>query len=616
MFLKPWIASSLNRKFAAGTAAGLLMSSLVFLVLYMGLYRAELGGERELAAQQVNQVLRSTIENAMLKRDIEGLRFIVEQLGLHESIERVLISDPRGEIRFSSDASLLGQQIRDFSAVMQSGSEFYLDKSGNEVLRSVNPIKNKPACYECHGSVVQNQTNGVLFVDYDTAQLSTKAHRTTFVLMGSGAIIVVINLLGGWWFMQRFVLEPIYKLGKASTELAKGELSARVNLKGKDELAQLGSNFDQMAGKLESAVSDLEHQKEFLQSLIDAIPDGLRVIDQHFQILLTNRTYRALMGTQDSTAIGQACYRSSHHFDEPCAPTLHTCPIVELRKNSDAIKVLQRHRRGDGSTMDVEIYAAVMSAWVANQKQRLIVESIRDLEPQVKYSHEQRLSELGRLATGVAHEIYNPLASVRLALHSSIKQLNEKPSSLDTVHEYLELVDHQVDKCIEVTNRLLKLAAPPSPSDELVDLNGVVHETLSLLRWEAEGKNIAISIEDDANLRILGNDSETRIVVLNLAQNAFHSMTDGGKLTVVLREIKTGVELTFKDTGVGIEKEDQLHIFDPFFSRRADGTKGTGLGLSITRNIVQKFGGVISVNSEVGVGSVFTLVFPEPLLDD
>ena len=103
-----WLRSRLNRKFALGTAGGLLASSLIFLVLFLALYRGELADERAAAAEQVNQLLQTSLENAMLKRDLEGLRVIVDRLGQQPGIEAVFITNPAGEIRFASDPALLG----------------------------------------------------------------------------------------------------------------------------------------------------------------------------------------------------------------------------------------------------------------------------------------------------------------------------------------------------------------------------------------------------------------------------------------------------------------------------------------------------------------------------
>lgn len=602
-----WLHQSLNRKFVIGTAAGLLISSLVFLALFMGLYRAELEGERARAAAQVNQLLQSSLENAMLKRDLDGLQDIVRRLGAQEEIARVFITNPAGEVRFTSDPGV----VQPPTVPSTSDTVFLVEADGTEVLRSTNPVHNKPACFECHGSVEQNPVNGILYVDYNASPVRDQARRTTLLLMGSGALIVLLNISGGWWFIRRFVIRPTQQLAALSDRLSQGDLSARSRMNGADELQKLGATFDHMAERLEEKVETLEEQQEFLQCLVDAIPDGVRIIDPDYRIILANRAYREQLQLEERSGVGETCYGSTYGLAQPCAPTLVTCPLHELTRNGrDSVRVLHRHRRADGTQIDVEIYAAAMRVKRKGKEQVLIVESIRDLAKQIKYSQEQKLSELGRLAAGVAHEIHNPLASVRLALNATELRTREDGTCPPEVTQYLDLVDREIDKCIDVTERLLKLSAPPSVNPELVSLDRVVVETLSLVRWEADQNGVEILEDLQPETRVVASDSEMRMLVLNLVQNAFHAMPAGGKLSVRLRGDENGVTLEIRDNGAGISAEDLKHIFEPFFSRRADQSQGTGLGLAISQNIAENWNGKITVESEFGEGSCFTLRLP------
>jgi signal transduction histidine kinase len=123
---------------------------------------------------------------------------------------------------------------------------------------------------------------------------------------------------------------------------------------------------------------------------------------------------------------------------------------------------------------------------------------------------------------------------------------------------------------------------------------------------------VRIDLELDASApRVLAQESDLRMIALNLAQNALHAMPGGGTLTVRTSRVGDRVEILFADTGVGIAAEDLERIFDPFFSRRADGSQGTGLGLSISRALARSFHGDVSVESRPGAGSGFTLQLPE-----
>ncbi len=604
-----WLNRKLGRRFALGTAAGLLLSSLVFLVLFVQMYRGTLEEERAKAVGQVTRLLQTSLENAMLKRDLEGLRTIVERLGSQPDIAGVFITNPTGEIRFSDRPERVGRIYATGEAQLEPTTRFVSEQAGREVLRSRVPVLNRPACLECHGPASQKPVNGILYVDYDATPLRLHARNTTLALMGSGAVIVLLNLAGGWWFIHRFVLAPVEQLTAATESLGRGDLTRRVNIAGEDEMAQLGRNFDTMAGRLQNSVQGLRDSESFLQALVDAVPDGIRIIDQGYRVRLCNQSYRRLLGLDAAAALAMPCYTASFQRDEACPPTLFTCPLHELRLRDEPLRTLHRFSREDGSELEVEVYAAPLRVREGGTEVRLVVESIRDLGAQVRWSHEQKLSELGKLAAGVAHEIHNPLASVRFALHAVRESLTADQA--EAVAAPLAIVDEEIDRCINITERLLRLAVAPPAQPELVDIEVAATETLSLLRWEAEALGIDLRANLAKGLRVLASDGEIRMIVLNLAQNAFHAMPKGGSLTVTTRRQDAEILMAFEDTGVGIAAEDLQRIFDPFYSRRADGAAGTGLGLSICRSLVKAFHGELTVESQVGVGSSFTVRLPD-----
>jgi len=606
-----WPGKNLNRKFIFGTVAGLLASVMVFLSLFYVLYRHSLEEERAQAARQVNRLLQSSLENAMLKRDLAGLVTIIHRLGEQPNIRNVFIVNPKGEIRFATDDSRVGKHLlNSFPPGEEPSAHFLRDESGREVLRSLNPVLNKPPCQVCHGPLDEKPVNGVLVVDYDAAPLRAQIRDQILLLMGAGALIVVINLIGGWWFIRRFVLKPVGALSEASAELSKGNLSARVRLQGEDELARLGDTFNLMANKIEGQLKRLDESRSFLQSLVDAVPDGIRIVDENYGMMLVNRTFREQTGCPDRDFSRLTCYESAHGFEEPCPAELMTCPLQAVREDPQPLKVIHHHTNCKGERLDVEIYAAPLRVTLEGRERLLLVESIRDLSSEVRFTHEQRLSELGRLAAGVAHEVYNPLSSLKLAL-DSFAELLEEGQSLDQMSGLVRVMEEEMEQCIAITEKLLRLSAAPSGQDQLVDLVEVAKDTLSLVKWEAEQDGIELELQVQKEPMIVyGNESDMRMLFLNLVQNAFHAMPDGGRLRIEGMEEGMFWEFRVADTGVGIAPKDLPHIFMPFFSRRADGVQGTGLGLAICRAIVREAKGSLEVESEPGRGATFIIRLP------
>jgi PAS domain S-box-containing protein len=620
--MKQWIQSSLNRKFVLGTITCLLTVSLVFLVVFIRMYEGQLEQERTIASSQVNQLLQVSLENAMLKRDLPGLREIVSRLGEQSSISNVLILNPKGEVRFAHNESDLGKKLISETSekcpacmnaenLTEESSEFLLNESGSEILRSIKPVHNKQECIQCHGLIENNPINGVLIVDYDAVEIRDQARKTTLMLMGSGGMVVLIVVFASWFFMRHFVLNPVSELVSASRQLSAGKLDTRVKINGQDEIAELGKVFNEMAINLEKDIQIISEKEQFLQSLIDAIPDGVRVIDEDYCIIKANKAYCEQLQRGMDEVVNNKCYCSSHDNQKPCPATLLTCPVREIGNGNTAVKTVHQHVRKDGSSFYVEVVAAPMQINGESDKHKYIVESIRDLAEQIKYSHEQKLATMCQLATGVAHEIRNPLSSIRIALQSTLRSFSSGNRDDNKIHEYLELVDNEINKCIDVTERLLRLTQPASDTPQLVSVNKAITDVLILLHEDAQQRKIKVETElQSPEVRIMAADSDIRMVIVNFIQNAFHAMPDGGLLKVSCHAEGDKSFIKFEDTGIGIEPENIMRIYDPFYSFRADDVEGTGLGLTICKALIDNYDGKIDLVSSVKKGTTFTITLP------
>ncbi|MBL8533361.1 MAG: HAMP domain-containing protein [Betaproteobacteria bacterium] len=612
----------LRTGFLAWIATALVVSSLVFGALFVVLYRTQVEQERRQSLTEINRLLQSSLEHAMLRSDLDALRDILGRLGSQAGVRAAFIVDPQREIRFASDPELLGKRVEPSELGLagttagapvrtMEPASIMLDDALGGILRGVHPVRNQPQCARCHGAPEQRPINGILVVDYDAQPLRAAALKSALMFACAGVVVLIVTLGSGGWFMQRKVLLPVRRLEHASRDLAEGRLDVRVERSSDDELGRLATTFNTMAANVHGALAEVRRKEEFLQQLIDAIPDGIRVIDDRFNVRLVNEAFLSMHGLARDSALGRKCYEGSHRRREPCPASFETCPMHEIRSTGRAIRSVTRHVRGtEARPLNVEVFAAPLPATNGDAPTTWIVEAIRDLDADIRYSHEQRLSEVGRLATGVAHEIYNPLAAIRIALQGAGRSMAGGRTDVREITEYLTMVDSQIDRCVEVTERLLKLGMPPGKS-QLVDVNQTLRETLQLLAWEAADAGVTVVEElSPHGPRVLVSDSDLRMVALNLIQNAFHAMPEGGRLVVRTGIVDGRVTMIFTDTGIGIPASDRQRIFEPFFSRRADGKRGTGLGLAICRGLLLGYGGSLEVTSEVGAGSRFCATLP------
>lgn len=621
------LGNSLNYKLTAVLLLVLALTSLVFLLLFFATYQLQLRSERSQASEQVNLLLQASMENAMLKRDLPGLQAIIDRLGKQPAILDVSILNTAGEVRFSSDREQIGKQYSQEPEKLcpSCGSNFRLANAtttllensvGKSVFRSINPVQNREVCNSCHGPAVDRPVNGILIVDYDAEPIIKKARTGILGVLFAGMVVMLLTILTIGWFMRHRIVKPLKHLKNISEELSQGNLSARADIRSADEFSELGTSFNVMAKRLDSSLQQLLEHEAYLQALIDAIPDGIRVIDEDFKIVNANVAYSEQLLLTEREAMNSPCYQSSHHRDEPCVPTLVTCPVAKIKEKPQAIKTMQNFINKSGEYSEVQVFAAPLVVDLESGKKTFVVESIRDLQRDINFSHEQKLSALGQLAAGVSHEIRNPLSSIRIALQSTMRKLNAQSDRQEEIIHYLELVDGEIDKCVSVTERLLKMSALPSEHKELVDVNHAIEDTLSLLDYEREKSGIRVNQElSKSQPRTMAAESDVRMLFTNLVQNAFHAMYDGGELFVSSTVNGDEVEIKFRDNGVGIPTENKPHIFEPFFSRRADGNQGTGLGLTISRSIVERYGGSIKAGDVKPGGTEFTVILPLALTE-
>jgi signal transduction histidine kinase len=223
----------------------------------------------------------------------------------------------------------------------------------------------------------------------------------------------------------------------------------------------------------------------------------------------------------------------------------------------------------------------------------------------------ERLAALGTLAAGVAHEINNPLAIINEAA-GLLDALLQKPELADMPHRAtferaLQKIDNSVKRAGVITHQLLRNVRKSESVAAEVDVLELVDESVDLVHKTARDKNVAIVVQPVGDVGTLWVDAnQIRQVLINLLSNAIQATDSGGTVTVKVSPADRGVAIDVIDTGHGIPKENLEKIFEPFFSTKAPG-EGTGLGLFVTREILDKLGGRLAVDSRVGHGTRFTV---------
>jgi two-component system NtrC family sensor kinase len=220
----------------------------------------------------------------------------------------------------------------------------------------------------------------------------------------------------------------------------------------------------------------------------------------------------------------------------------------------------------------------------------------------------EKLASIGLLSAGVAHEINTPLTGI-----SSYVQILQKKLTDATHSQVLEKIEVQAERVAKIVKNLLNFARNPSEASfHKVDLSENLHEIISLIDYKLKNMNIDLVLDIHPMKPIWAQGERIQQVFINIILNAMDAMPEGGKLKIEVSHTNDHAVITIEDTGTGIKSQHLPHIFDPFFTTKGIG-KGTGLGLSISYAIIKEHEGRITVESESGQGSRFTIFIPMDL---
>ncbi|HXP85898.1 MAG TPA: ATP-binding protein [Bryobacteraceae bacterium] len=354
---------------------------------------------------------------------------------------------------------------------------------------------------------------------------------------------------------------------------------------------------------LEQKVSEYERLKDYSENIVESLNVGIVAADLEGRVESWNSQVEKMTGIPRHNALGRGL-RELFPAD--------LCDQLDAAGETEVHSIYKYALTSREATLNIAAAPLMNREGMAREGERvgrlIIIDDVTDrAEMERRLVQADKLSSIGLLAAGVAHEVNTPLAVISTYAQMLAKQISGDVEKAPL----LEKIARQTFRASEIVNSLLNFSRTSPTEFAIVDLNKVARETLTLVEHQLTKGGVRFELAlDPALKRIRGNPGKLQQVLLNLFLNARDAMETGGTLSVRTSDGGGEVRLTVADTGSGIATENLPRIFDPFFTTKG-ARKGTGLGLSVSYGIVREHSGEIEVESRAGHGTRFVLRFPE-----
>ncbi len=360
----------------------------------------------------------------------------------------------------------------------------------------------------------------------------------------------------------------------------------------------------------------LRNSERFVRNILDTVDEGFIVIDRDFRIVNVNKAYCEQVGEAADRIIGRHCYDVSHRSRGPCYEAGEECAVRAVFETGHPASAVHRHTDGKGSILYVETKGfpiADSSGAVTS-----VIETVNNITEKHLLEEErlktQKLEAIGTLAGGIAHDFNNLLQGVFGYISMARATLDQKERSVGM----LKQAEQALHMSVNLTKQLLTFSKGGSPMKRAVSLRQVVDNSV---KFALSGSRVGYRIQIDEDLRMVeADEGQISQVIQNIVLNADQAMPLGGTIEITVKNMQfpgngparlpgkgNYVEISIRDSGIGIPSQYLARIFDPYFTTK---DKGSGLGLATSYSIIRNHGGVIDVASEIGKGTVFSIYLP------
>jgi PAS domain S-box-containing protein len=534
--------------------------------------------------------------SALAFGDADDAKNVLDRLGEFPDIEAAALYDAEGQL-FTTYAED-GATARTWNDALAADAP-EIREVGDDSARVRMPV------------LYDGEHYGTIELLASNATLDRQITGYIWTLLAISLVLVVASVLAAW-FLQRRITRPIFELADVARRVTTAQdTSLRAPTRHSGEIGTLATGFNAMLAKLEAREHEVVSSRDTLRAVIDASPVAIIGIDARGTITLWNARATEILRANEGDAIGKAI--------ASVAPDPALTPLWRRSTGESLVGIEVEVAGGDralaiSSAPLPEGGAMVMIADVTER--RRVAEALAERATQLQRA--QKMDVVGRLAGGVAHD-FNNLLTVVLA---SCQMLHLRSSGRAELKNYIDNIQNAAQRGAALSRRLLAFSRQQAVDARMIDARAVITDLERMVR-SVVGENIEVRLDAiDVPCIIMIDQGQLEQVLLNMVLNARDAMPNGGTLTLRTRVVEGGdgtgpargasggnqwVGISISDTGIGMSPETAARVFEPFFTTKGH---GTGLGLATADQITRDAGGEITVGSELGRGTTFTLWLP------
>lgn len=549
---------------------------------------------KQLYHQSSRVVASSPTPSPTLLQQDPGIRALLEgMVGYSHTVVYAAVVDPTDRILAHSNPRLEGEILAPRESLERL--------KARSTLRIVTSLFGQPEVYEAQVPMrLGERPFGTVRVGVSTSllkqELTQAALYSLAVALAALGIAVAVGLVVG-----HVLLRSLRKIALGMDRISRGEYGAPVDLTRDDELGELAARVNQLGERVHAEQSHWQSDRTRMEGILDSLEDAVIVLNAKREVVFCNQAAEGLLGQSPDSADGALA--GLLPSDHPLAPVVTELFDAGVERRNAAVKV----GCPDGQPREL----AVSSYRIPDgERAGGGVLALRNLDPvravQSLVTYSQKLAALGRLTSGVAHEVKNPLNAMRIHLELLKARLG---TSQPAVRENLDVIAQEIVRLDRVVQGFLKFVRPEDVRLAPVDVKALLAEMARLMAPEAARAGVRIAEDVVPDLPPVSGDAELlQQVFTNLVTNAIQAMPEGGTVTLAARRGPDGsIEIRIADEGVGIQAQDLEKIFRLYYTTKP---QGSGIGLSMVYRIVQMHDGRIDVESEVDRGTVIVLTLP------